>query len=444
MRRRAAVAILFIGAVACDIEDPPLPVLDRPSDPREAYVHRLESAGLEQSALVRDWSENARRALTSASRVGTPFRETGTIDPEGTAHAWRIGVRRGQRVRVSVAVGGDPASRIFIDAFRADADGGLDEMRLRRSESGDGAVGIEPDDDGEVIVRVQPELLRTGRLTVSLVVEPTLSFPVHGRGAPDVGSIFGDARDGGARAHHGIDIFAPRGTPVVAATEAVVSRVNETPRGGRVVWLSDAARNQSLYYAHLDTQLVSRGQRVRPGDTLGLVGNSGNARTTPPHLHFGIYRRGRGPVDPFPFVRPLPTRLADVGSDTLLVGRWTRTATAETLVRSSPTGTGDVVTRLPRGTAMRVVAAADAWLRVHLPDGSQGYVPARVAEDAVRPLRGTVVANGGQLRAVPADDAPVIDFLDAGERVAVHGLFGDYLLVRASDGPQGWIPVSDN
>lgn len=72
--------------------------------------------------------------------------------------------------------------------------------------------------------------------------------------------------------------------------------------GGNVVWLRDPARGLTHYYAHLDTVLVASGQRVRRGDTLGTVGNTGNARATPPHLHFGLYDGGA--LDPEPFLRP--------------------------------------------------------------------------------------------------------------------------------------------
>jgi peptidoglycan LD-endopeptidase LytH len=443
MRRAAAACAALLLAVACSVEDVPVPTIVAPANAREAYVQRLEQAGLANSALVRDWLDHASHALTGAPPVASPFLATGAIDAAGLAHAYRVGARRGQRIRVDVAVAGDSATHVFIDAFQAGEER-LQPVRLQRERDGSSQVLIEPDQDGEIIVRVQPDLLRTGRITIALVVEPTLAFPVFGRGSPDVGSVFGDPRDGGGRSHHGIDIFAPRGTPVVAATAGTVSRVNETPRGGLVVWLSDNERGQSLYYAHLDRQLVERGQRVQPGDTLGLVGNSGNARTTPPHLHFGIYRRGRGPVDPFPFVRPTPTQLPEVGPDTFMVGRWTRATAPEAVLRAAPGADANVVTRLPRGTAMRVVAVAGAWLRVHLPDGSRGFVAARSTEDAVRPLRGTIVANGGHVRAVPADDAAVIDVLDVGSRVDVHGTFGDYLLVRSADGPQGWMSASDN
>ncbi|MBU6121699.1 M23 family metallopeptidase [Hymenobacter siberiensis] len=151
---------------------------------------------------------------------------------------------------------------------------------------------------------MQPELLSAGRYTLRLRREPSLSiFPVLGRRDAAAGSFWGADRDGGARRHEGIDIFAPRGTPAVAATAGYISRTGETPLGGRVVWLADAEHGEHLYYAHLDKQLVVPGQHVRAGDTLGLVGNTGNARTTVPHLHFGIYRSGQGALDPLPFVR---------------------------------------------------------------------------------------------------------------------------------------------
>jgi len=67
------------------------------------------------------------------------------------------------------------------------------------------------------------------------------------------------------------------------------------------VWLSTPG--MSYYYAHLERATVSPGQRVRVGDVIGYVGNSGNAATTDPHLHFGIYRWGRGAVDPFPLLQ---------------------------------------------------------------------------------------------------------------------------------------------
>lgn len=65
------------------------------------------------------------------------------------------------------------------------------------------------------------------------------------------------------------------------------------------MWQRSGIFGNALYYAHLDSIIATAGQRVKIGDTLGLVGN---ARTTPPHLHFGIYQRGRGAVNPLPYI----------------------------------------------------------------------------------------------------------------------------------------------
>lgn len=145
-----------------------------------------------------------------------------------------------------------------------------------------------------------------GTYGIVLRTDPVLTFPVAGRSDRDIQSFWGDSRGGGERQHEGNDIFAPRGTPVVAVTDGRVRSTRVTERGGKTVWLRDAeGRGLAYYYAHLDTQLVQEGDYVARGDTLGRVGNTGNARTTPPHLHFGIYRRGAR--DPWAYLqRPDP------------------------------------------------------------------------------------------------------------------------------------------
>lgn len=129
--------------------------------------------------------------------------------------------------------------------------------------------------------------------------------PVAGLRLARVDSSWGAARSGG-RHHEGADLFAPRGTPALAATDGEVLRVGVNPLGGNVVWLvgEDATL---FYYAHLDRfadRLVA-GQTLRRGDTIGYVGTTGNAAHTSPHLHFGAYplwNRFR-PVDPVPLLR---------------------------------------------------------------------------------------------------------------------------------------------
>lgn len=87
--------------------------------------------------------------------------------------------------------------------------------------------------------------------------------------------------------HKGIDIFAPKGREVSAACAGVVVYTGELAQGGRVV-LVLGARWRIHYYAHLDTIDVRTGQPVRGGTRLGSVGDSGNARGKPPHLHYSV------------------------------------------------------------------------------------------------------------------------------------------------------------
>jgi hypothetical protein len=296
----------------------------------------------------------------------------------------------------------------------------------------------EAERDGAYLLRLQPELLRGARYLLTVRVEGSLAFPVQGRDGRAVQSLFGAARDAGRRAHHGVDIFARRGTPVLAAASGIAS-VGTNQLGGRVVWVRDALLRRSLYYAHLDSQLVVTGQMVRAGDTLGLVGNTGNARTTPPHLHFGIYVRGEGPVDPLPFIARPPGRLLRLAADTSALGGWRRVESRGGLaLRRAPSDRDSAVRTLPRRTVVRVDGAAGRYFRVRLPDGTAGYLAASgtAAPTPVERLRRPVPAL---VRAGPTVAAATIDSVRAGAAVPVLGRFDRFLLVRTPGGRMGWV-----
>lgn len=150
----------------------------------------------------------------------------------------------------------------------------------------------------------QPFMASTRMLWEISRMPPPTSLPVPVRGV-DVSAIadtWGAARSSDRR-HEGVDIFASRGTPVTSTTRGVVASVRDGGLGGRQVWVQGPALERH-YYAHLDgwAEDLSRGDVVLPGDLLGFVGDSGNARGTPTHLHYGIYGDG-GVLDPLPRLR---------------------------------------------------------------------------------------------------------------------------------------------
>jgi peptidoglycan LD-endopeptidase LytH len=130
----------------------------------------------------------------------------------------------------------------------------------------------------------------------------SLPLPVAGISPAALHDTWGAPR-GNGRTHQGIDIFAPKGTPVRSTTRGLVFRVTENQLGGNVVLIFGPGR-QLHYYAHLDRfGDFKPGELVMPGDIVGFVGNTGNARRTPPHLHYSIYTPAQGAINPFPLLQ---------------------------------------------------------------------------------------------------------------------------------------------
>ncbi len=122
-------------------------------------------------------------------------------------------------------------------------------------------------------------------------VEPPYSY-VDTYGAP---------RPGG-RTHQGVDIMAPYGAMELAYADGVISSEHSNTLGGITLWLDGDDGNQ-YYYAHLSRYAVPQGARVRAGQHIGDVGNSGDARYTAPHLHFEVHPGGGAAVDPYPYAK---------------------------------------------------------------------------------------------------------------------------------------------
>ncbi|MCM2316992.1 MAG: M23 family metallopeptidase [Thermoanaerobaculia bacterium] len=129
-----------------------------------------------------------------------------------------------------------------------------------------------------------------------------IEMPVFGVRPEELANTFGAPRDGGRRRHRGIDIFAPRGTPAIAASDGVVSFIGTQSKAGKCVWLVNDS-GLSFFYAHLDRFAAGlfEGQQVRAGDVLGYVGRTGNARKSGHHLHFAIHRESQA-LNPYPYL----------------------------------------------------------------------------------------------------------------------------------------------
>jgi murein DD-endopeptidase MepM/ murein hydrolase activator NlpD len=108
------------------------------------------------------------------------------------------------------------------------------------------------------------------------------------------------------RLHQGQDIFAPRGTPILSATDGYIMRIGENSLGGQTVSVAGAG-GRVYYYAHLDAYApgITEGDYVTTRSVLGYVGTTGNAAGTPPHLHFGVYGSG-GAINPLPLLTDRP------------------------------------------------------------------------------------------------------------------------------------------
>jgi murein DD-endopeptidase MepM/ murein hydrolase activator NlpD len=106
---------------------------------------------------------------------------------------------------------------------------------------------------------------------------------------------WGDARSNGRR-HEGVDVVAPRGTPIVAVRSGV-AEFKRSRLAGNAIWLTTTDGNR-YFYAHLDAW-EGESRAVRSGEVIGYVGSTGNARSD--HLHFETHPDGR-PVNPYPAV----------------------------------------------------------------------------------------------------------------------------------------------
>ncbi len=247
------------------------------------------------------WKQRHEKALTDSLQIELPYSESGVLKPRNFAiYSYETYLIPGEVLTAEI-ITDSSSTLVFKDIYKKNESETNKFEKINSGNTESRSLTFEVDQKGLYKLIFQPEIEANTPFQINISKNPAYLFPVENGQNSDIGSYWGDMRDGGKRNHEGIDIFANRGTPVVAATSGRVRFTGEKGLGGKQVWLRDTHRNQSLYYAHLDS--IKPGiRKVKAGDTLGFVGNTGNARTTPPHLHFGIYKRGSGAIDPIGFV----------------------------------------------------------------------------------------------------------------------------------------------
>lgn len=309
MRNFTATLLLLIALVGASCGSN-TPGIFRKKTLHEKYADKLDKEDLDKTPRGRQWLAAAKEALEEPQAVALPYKQVGYFQldkPRALGLAFKA--NRGEKLLFNLTKKTTDNFVVYADLFKQD---GTQTSHILSADTNNSQFSLDIDEAGSYVLRLQPELERTGEYNLSIAIGSSLGFPVAGSKAK-TGSFWGASRDGGKRSHEGIDIFAPKLTPAVAGADGVVTGVKEGGIGGKVVWLRPTGKNYTLYYAHLDKQLVHEGQTVKKGETVGLVGNTGNAKHTPSHLHFGIYTVN-GPVDPYPFVNPAvktPTAVPD-------------------------------------------------------------------------------------------------------------------------------------
>jgi len=401
--------------------------------PHETYGTRLKAAGLQQTAMGSSWLQTATESLDKALHITIPYKETGFFAAERIqAAAFQFEAKRGEKLYISLSKNPAQNFNVFTDVWQQS---NLNRVLASADTTGKPLI-VEVKQTGTYLLRLQPELLRSGEYTLKIQSGPALSFPVAASGKPNIGSFYGADRDAGIRKHEGIDIFAKKGTPALAAANGT-AQPGENKLGGKVVFLRPDDADYTLYYAHLDSQLVHNGQHVMIGDTVGLVGNTGNARNTPSHLHFGIYTNG-GAVNPLTFVAPITKKAEPILASLKNLNATVRTESKNTKLYESPSEKSMLKEALPEGTALLVDAAVGNYYKVTLPNGQTGFLNSKAVDAVSKPLRKLTLKTQQPLYNQPDTLSPKKLVLTAGKPVNVLAGFGGFYLVE--DGTEtGWV-----
>ena len=407
--------------------------------PHEQYEKRIKDGGKKETPLTDAWLKEATITLSNPLDISLPYTETGYF---ATNRANGIGLRfkakRGQKINIVLTKKTQENFAMYVDLWQPYP---VSENRSPKFLSAADIVDLSLQylvtEDSTFIVRIQPELLKQGEYTLTISAGPSLAFPIPQNVKSSIISLFGTGRDNGGRKHEGIDILAPKHSPVIASANGVITRVNENALGGKVIFLKPDNASYSLYYAHLDSQIAKEGQRVKTGDILGLTGNTGNAKFTVSHLHFGIYTNNNVAMDPLYFVKNDTKEPAKISVSLHNLNTWMRSDKNARFYFDQAVVTNFIV--LDENTLLHPEAGTASFYRVTLPDGKRGFVTGLSITPAVKPLKRITIKRSLSLFSTPDVSASPKKLLAQGEKINVLAAFNDYYFISDKENTEGWI-----
>ncbi|MGI8794443.1 MAG: peptidoglycan DD-metalloendopeptidase family protein [Acidimicrobiales bacterium] len=272
---------------------------------------RLDSLATDKSTAIRDLVEvrSRMRDRAVAAYMGSPVSDLNTLVASRDPQEF---VRRAAMVR-SVA-SSDRQRREDLDEAKRLVTRQADRLVSLLAGKESAAAVARALADGYATGLALAEVSLVGTEVGGSILASGFVFPVAGPrtfsdtwGAPRMpGTVF-------EHKHQGTDIFAESGTTLVACERGVVVRIGSDVLGGTKLWLVGASGTR-YYYAHLSGFVdgLFDGMAVEAGQVVGYVGNSGNARTTPPHLHFQVHPGGGAPINPYPMLRIVDDAVRDL------------------------------------------------------------------------------------------------------------------------------------
>ena len=364
------VIAVLLFAISCSTRNA-AGILIKKSE-RERYEDGITKGGGINNPIVKSWLAAGEYALNYPLGILNNYTEAGMFTTNNFgAHSFITNLKRGMKISVSLLRKDTINTKVYIDMWLApDSTSNQPRRFIGAGDTATNTMQYIAYNDEKLIIRFQKEIGNAGSYQFSLQTGPSFTFPIRTDVKSNIGSLWGEPRDGGVRRHEGIDIFAAKGSPVVAVADGIISEVSENAIGGKVVFLRPRGSKIRAYYEHLDVQSVPEDKQVFAGEVIGLVGNTGNAVNTVPHLHFGIYDNAGVAMDPLLFVKPVKNTAKKVQA---------LPAKAEMITVKNAMVYNNLLLNtyyliLPKNTVVQTEAATENYYKVILADGRKGFI----------------------------------------------------------------------